>query len=170
MSTVTERRDKATRFFWAVLGAATASSVAGNVTHAVAHAGGRHGVVAALAAVVPPAVLLAATHGLALMIRTSIAGRLYRCALGLTLGLGGCAFVLSFHSLYELAVELAGMPATIAWLWPLAIDLSVAQSMLALLALTTGQRARREAAAEADRRPRKKAPAAQPARVVRLAA
>ena len=161
MSTVTERRDKATRFFWGVLVAATAASVAGNVTHAIVNADEGNMIIAATAAVIPPAVLLAATHALALMVRTSITGNLYRYALSLTLGLGVCAFVLSFNALFELATEQGGMPATIAWLWPLAIDFSVAQSTLALLAITTGKRAQREAAADRPRKrtPVKKAPA-----------
>lgn len=165
MSTVTERRTTATRFFWVVLGTATASSIAGNVTHAITTAERGSVVVAAAAAVVPPVVLLAATHGLALMVRTGIGGGLYRAALALTAALGGCALVLSFHALYELAVDEAGIPAAIAWLWPLAVDLSITQATLALLALTTGHRARREAA-EAERipRPRRRAaPAKRPA-------
>jgi hypothetical protein len=174
VSTVSQRRARAARFFWAVLASATAASVAGNVTNAVAH-GGEHAAVAAVASVVPPVVLLAATHGLSLMVRTNIAGRLYRAALVLTAALGACAFVLSFHSLYRVAVELAGIPSAIAWLWPLAVDLSVAQSTLALLAITTGPRARREAL-EAERppvtaaSPRKRAPRPRPVRVVPEAA
>lgn len=168
MSTVTQRRATAARFFWSVLVAATVSSIAGNVTHAVTNSAAGNVIVAALAAVVPPAVLLAATHGLSLMVRTHIGGPAYRAALVLTLALGGCAFTLSFHSLNEVAVDLAGMPASIAWLWPLAIDLSVAQSTLALLALTTSRRARREVAEE-DRAARKPpAPKARPR--VKLAA
>lgn len=134
----------------------------GNVAHAVYNTNDGGSVyVAALAALVPPAVLLAATHGLAVMVRSQITGKWFSAALTMMAGLGMCALVLSFHALYELAVLQGGMPASIAWLWPLAIDLSVSFSTLALLALTTGKKARREAAA-ATRQPRKRVTASRP--------
>jgi hypothetical protein len=141
-----------------VLIASSSASVLGNVTHAILNPHAGNTVVAAVAAVIPPAVLLAATHGLALMVRSSITGAMYRYALWLLVALSVCAFVLSFDALSELAIHQGGMPRAIAWLWPLAIDVSVAQSTLALLAITTGKSARREAA-EAVRTPRKRAPA-----------
>jgi hypothetical protein len=155
MSTVAERNKAATQFFWRLLALSTAVSIIGNVAHAVFNTGAGNTVVAAMAAVVPPVVLCAAIHGLAVMVRLQITGRYYMAALGLMLGVGMCALVLSFHALYELAVQQAGMPAFIAWLWPLAIDLSVTFSTLALLALTTGKKAR-QAAAVANRAPRKR--------------
>lgn len=150
------RRERATRFFWAVLIAASSASVAGNVAHALLDTNAGNRWVAAIAAVIPPAVLLAATHGLALMVRTSITGTLYRYAVALLVGLAVCAFVLSFNALSELAMTQGGMPQAIAYMWPLAIDFSVAQSTLALLAITTGKRARSEVSA-AERQPRKRA-------------
>lgn len=155
MSTILGRHRSATRFFWGWLGASTATSIAGNVAHAVLNTTGSP-IIAALASVVPPAVLLAATHGLAVMVRTQIAGKLFRYALALLVALAVCAFVLSFNALFGLAIHQGGMPREIAWLWPLAIDLSVALSTLALLTLTTGKRARREAAAGSSA-PRKRA-------------
>jgi Protein of unknown function (DUF2637) len=126
---------RAVRFFWTTLIAASGASVAGNIAHAVlAHPG--HAPIAATAAVVPPAVLLAATHGVALLVRTRTGGAIYWCALVMTVALAGCAFVLSFDALRALALTWAGFSPATAWMWPLAIDLSIAQSTLALLALS----------------------------------
>jgi hypothetical protein len=94
-----------------------------------------HAPIAATAAVVPPAVLLGATHGVALLVRTRTVGATYWCALAMTAALAGCAFVLCFDSLYALAADWAGYRRGVAWLWPLSIDLSIAVSTLALLAL-----------------------------------
>jgi hypothetical protein len=60
-ASVTDAR-RAVRFFWSVLMLATCASVAGNVTHAGWNASDAARVVAALAALVPPMVLLRATH------------------------------------------------------------------------------------------------------------
>ena len=126
----------ATRFFWTVLILATAASVGGNVTHAILKVGsGPMVTVAAAVAMVPPIVLLAATPSVGLLVRTRSAGPIYWSALAMTIGLAGCAFALSFDALWELAVN-AGVRRNIAWLWPLSIDVSIAQSTLALLSLT----------------------------------
>jgi len=139
-------------------------SVAGNVTHAIMTAPRATVVLAAVAAVVPPAVLLGSTHSVALLIKTRRAGASYWCALMMTIGLAGCAFVLSFDALRELAVSL-GFPARRAWLWPVAIDVSIAQSTLALLTLAPPRHAKAR-----DAGPRSVAPqpvdAARPARRV----
>lgn len=166
MSTIAQRQQAATKFFWYWLAGSSAASVVGNVTHALYNTHAGSAAVAALAAVVPPVVLLAATHGLALMVRTQIAGRTFTVALSLMVALGLCALVLSFDALYELAVQQGGMPPMIAWLWPLAIDLSVSFSTLALLALTTGKRARRDAAA-LNRAPRKRITSSRPRAAVK---
>src|ERR1700743_3154484 len=89
---------------------------------------------AAAAAVVPPAVLLGSTHSVALLVRAHRVGLHYWCALAMTFALAGCAFVLSFDALRDLAGAL-GMPPDRAWLWPVAIDVSIANSTLALLSL-----------------------------------
>jgi hypothetical protein len=124
----------AVRFFWTWLIVATGVSVAGNVAHAVLTAPMGTVRLAAAAAVVPPAVLLGSTHSVALLVRAHRVGLPYWCALAMTFALAGCAFVLSFDALRDLAVAL-GMPAGRAWLWPLAIDVSIANSTLALLSL-----------------------------------
>jgi hypothetical protein len=53
----------------------------------------------------------------------------------MTLALAACAFVLSFDALRSLAVTL-GLPDSIAWLWPCAIDVAIAQATLCLLSLS----------------------------------
>ncbi|AOZ64419.1 LamD-like protein [Mycobacterium phage Marcoliusprime] len=128
-------QEAATRFFWAWLIAATVASILGNVTHAVLGAASSP-VIAAAAAIVPPVVLLGATHGVHALVRSRIVGAAYRTALAIVIALAVCAFVLSYEALRELAIVYAGMRPSIAWLWPLAIDLSITGSTVALLALT----------------------------------
>jgi hypothetical protein len=128
-------RRGAVRFFWTWLILATSVSVAGNVAHAVLTAPSGTVRLAAAAAVVPPAVLLGSTHSVALLVRTRRAGLNYWCALAMTIALAGCAFVLSFDALRDLAVALGMLPDR-AWLWPVAIDVSIANSTLSLLSLS----------------------------------
>lgn len=125
----------AVRFFWTWLFLATSVSVAGNVTHAVLTAPPGTARLAGAAAVVPPAVLLGATHSVALLVKTRRIGVIYWCALAMTFALAGCAFVLSFDALRDLTVML-GMPTSRAWLWPVSIDVSIANSTLSLLSLS----------------------------------
>jgi hypothetical protein len=129
------QRRGAARFFWMWLIVATAMSVTGNVVHAVLHATSGIVALAAGAALVPPLVLLAATHSIAVLVRTRAGGLTYWCALLMTLALASCAFVLSFDALRSLAVTL-GLSASIAWLWPCAIDVAIAQATLCLLSLS----------------------------------
>jgi Protein of unknown function (DUF2637) len=131
--------DAAARFFWVWLVTASSMSVAGNVTHAIMTAPRATVALAAAAAVVPPAVLLGSTHSVALLVKTRRAGASYWCALTMTIGLAGCAFVLSFDALRDLAISLGFHPDR-AWLWPVAIDVSIAQSTLALLTLAPHDR------------------------------
>src|ERR1700758_1433804 len=131
--------DAAARFFWIWLGTASSMSLAGNVTHAIMNAPDATVALAAAAAVVPPAVLLGSTHSVALLVKTRRAGASYWFALTMTIGLAGCAFVLSFDALRDLAVSLGFHPDR-AWLWPVAIDVSIAQSTLALLTLVPRDR------------------------------
>jgi membrane protein implicated in regulation of membrane protease activity len=84
--------------------------------------------------------LLGATHSVALLVRThASSGFTYWCALSMTLALALCAFVLSFDALSALAIT-AGIDREIAWLWPLVIDVSIAQATMALLSLTLRRR------------------------------
>jgi hypothetical protein len=134
-SHVLRERRGAARFFWLWLIVATSMSVTGNVAHAVLHAPASAVALAAGAALVPPVVLLAATHSVALLVRTRAGGVTYWCALVMTLALAACAFVLSFDALRSLAITL-GLPGSIAWLWPCAIDVAIAQATLCLLSLS----------------------------------
>ena len=115
--------------------AAASSSIAGNVAHALMNATAGSPAVAAAAAVVAPAVLLGSTHGVALLVRARTAGWAYWCTLAVTVALAGCAFGLSFDALRDLARRWAGYSDWASVLWPLSIDLSIAVSTLALLAL-----------------------------------
>lgn len=126
-------------FFWCWLGAASAASVVGNVTHAVLSAPPSP-IIAAGAAIVPPAIQLCATHGVGVLVRSKSSGAAYRATLVLTVALAVCAFILSFGALRDLAEHWAGYPPAVAWLWPIAIDLSVALSTLALLTLGSAGR------------------------------
>ena len=132
---MTRQRRGAARFFWLWLIVATAMSVTGNVAHALLHAQAGTVALAAGAALVPPLVLLAALHSVAVLVRTRAGGLTYWSALTMTLALASCAFVLSFDALRSLAVTL-GLPETIAWLWPCAIDVAIAQATLCLLSLS----------------------------------
>jgi hypothetical protein len=132
---VMRERRGAARFFWTWLIIAASMSVTGNVAHAVLHAPVGTIALAAGAALVPPVVLLAATHSVALLVRTRAGGITYWCALAMTLVLAVCAFVLSFDALRSLAITL-GLPDSIAWLWPCAIDVAIAQATLCLLSLS----------------------------------
>jgi Protein of unknown function (DUF2637) len=124
----------ATRFFWGWLLIATTMSVTGNVAHAVLNASSSTVWVAAGAALVPPAVLLASTHSVALLVRTRTSGLTYWTALLMTAALSVGAFVLSFAALRSLAVTL-GWPPAIAWLLPCVIDVAIAQATICLLSL-----------------------------------
>jgi hypothetical protein len=77
-------------------------------------------------------------------VRTRAGGFTYWSALLMTLALAACAFVLSFEALRSLAVTL-GLPRSIAWLWPCAIDVAIAQATLCLLSLSRRQPSTRTA-------------------------
>lgn len=139
--TPTNPQDAATRFFWAWLIGATAASSLGNVVHALLNTSAGSPVIAAAVAIVPPVVLLGATHGVHTLVRSRIVGAAYWVALAITVALGLCAFVLSFEALRDLATVAGGMRPGVAWLWPLTLDLSITGSTIALLALTGAQRA-----------------------------
>jgi hypothetical protein len=83
---------------------------------------------------VPPIVLLASTHSVAVLVRIRAAGFTSWCPLLITLALASCAFVVSFDALRSLLITL-GLPESIAWLWPRAIDVAIAQATLCLLSV-----------------------------------
>lgn len=125
---------RAHTFFWAVLVAAAAVSIIGNATQAILH-GSAVPVVAAAVAVIPPLALLAAVHGVSVLVRADTGARAtHIVATAMTALIAAGAFWLSFTALRSLAVT-AGVPGKEAWLWPLIIEGSMAQSTVALLAL-----------------------------------
>lgn len=125
---------RATRFFWTWLAGATAVSLIGNVAHAWLTASEGTRWLAASVAAVPPTVLLASVHGIAVLAKTSASGRVYRAAVAATTGLALGAFLLSFVALRDLAV-LAHIPAPLAFVLPLVIDLAIGVATLALVAV-----------------------------------
>lgn len=124
---------RAIRFFWWFLGVATLVSLAGNISYAVLpqlsltaiHIG---------AAAVPPIVLLAAVHGVALAVRAGTSGAIYRCAISAVGVIGVGAFALSFIALRDLMLAI-GYSQAIAWIFPAIIDTAVAVATLMLVAL-----------------------------------
>jgi hypothetical protein len=79
-------------------------------------------------------VLLAAVHGIAVLVKANATGAVYRTAVAATAALAGGAFVMSFVALRDLAV-LAGTPPALAAIMPIVIDLAVAVSTIALVAV-----------------------------------
>jgi hypothetical protein len=74
-------------------------------------------------------------RGLSLLVRSGRRSKVTsRLALMMTAFHAVVAFALSFEALQDLAVR-SGIPKMLAWLWPLIIDVSIAQATLALLAL-----------------------------------
>ncbi|WP_225732447.1 MULTISPECIES: DUF2637 domain-containing protein [unclassified Nocardia] len=121
-------------FFWLVLATAATVSITGNATYAVLHAQGAPTVAAAVA-IVPPVALLAAVHGVTILMRAHARAHItHLLASCMTVLIAAGAFWLSFTALRALAV-LAGIPEREAWLWPLIIEGSMAQATVALLAL-----------------------------------
>src|SRR5262249_25030898 len=84
---------------------------------------------------------LGSTHAAALLVKARRAGWVYVGALVMTVIVAGCAFLLSFEALRDLAVLLGWPHDWRAWLFPLAIDVSIAQATFGLLAVTPLRRA-----------------------------
>jgi hypothetical protein len=124
---------RAVGFFWCLLIGATTVSLIGNVVHAVLPY--MPAVVVQIgAAAVPPVVLLAALHGIALAVRAGASGRIYFLAVGAVAVIGLGAFAMSFLTLTNLA-QAIGYSSTTAWIFPAIIDTAVAVSTLMLVAL-----------------------------------
>ncbi|MFF0532791.1 DUF2637 domain-containing protein [Nocardia amikacinitolerans] len=127
-------KSRAHGFFWSVLTAAATVSITGNATQALLHDTALP-LVAAAVAIIPPLALLAAVHGVTVLARAHTATRATRwVATAMTVLIATGAFWLSFTALRSLAIT-AGVPPGEAWLWPLIIEGSMAQSTVALLAL-----------------------------------
>jgi hypothetical protein len=124
---------RAVRFFWGLLFGATAVSLLGNIAHAVLPYI-PHVLIQIGAAAVPPIVLLAAVHGIALAVRAGASGWVYYCAIGAVAVIGVGAFAVSFLALRDLMLVIGYSPAT-AWIFPMIIDTTVAVSTTMLVAL-----------------------------------
>jgi hypothetical protein len=147
--TLQDERIAATRFFWWWLIGSAATSMLGNIAHALLNARWDQwwlAALAALAALIPPAGAMAATHAVAMLVRIRVGGLVFWIALLGTLGLAGCAFKVSFDALSSLA-RTVGMSRDDAFLWPISIDLAIAISTLCLLAMSHGRRKAEERAA-----------------------
>lgn len=125
----------ALRFFWGWLLVSSGVSIAGNAAHAVMNAEAGTAVVAAAVAVVPPAVLLAATHGVAMLVKLGRTSASLAAAVFLTLGLGVIAFILSFDALASLAL-VADIRPSRAWMWPAAVDGGITLATVAIFGLS----------------------------------
>ncbi|WP_280379827.1 DUF2637 domain-containing protein [Nocardia wallacei] len=136
----TAEETAAIRFFWGELLLVAAMSIAGNIVHAWINAPtGKHWV-AAFVASFPPVALLAATHGVGLLVRAQNKARLaYWAVVALTAAIAGVAFRLSFDALRELSTQV-GMSEHLAWLFPLIIDGAIGQATIALLVLARTDR------------------------------
>lgn len=131
--TTQKDHDHAVRFFWGLLIGATTVSLLGNVAHAVLPYLPRV-VIQVGAAAVPPLVLLAAVHGIAVAVRAGVSGTVYRCAVSAVAVIGVGAFTVSFLALRDLMLMI-GYGAQTAWIFPAIIDTAVAVSTLMLVAL-----------------------------------
>ncbi|MFD3707446.1 DUF2637 domain-containing protein [Nocardia sp. NPDC058658] len=128
------RTTRAHVFFWVELVIAAGVSVAGNATHVLLH-GTTLPAVAVVVAIIPPLALLSAVEGVQVLGGAGAGSSLARgCATTLTVMIAAAAFWLSFTALRALAIA-AGVPASDAWLWPLIVEGSMAQSSIALLSI-----------------------------------
>lgn len=133
-------RASARRFCWAWLLFAMVASVGGNYLHSWMTAPAEVRVGAAIAAIVPPMVLLGATHLITLLISTRRSN--YRAidlfvlilVIIAAIGVAYFAFTISFYSLRDLMI-LFGQEPDVAWRWPVAVDLSLVVSSTALMSL-----------------------------------
>ncbi|WP_328410979.1 DUF2637 domain-containing protein [Nocardia sp. NBC_00403] len=140
----TREEVSAVRFFWGELLLVAAMSIGGNIVHAWMNAPEDKKVVAAVVASFPPIALLAATHGVGLLVRAQRKAKLaYWAVVALTAAIAGIAFRLSFDALKELSIQV-GMSEHLAWLFPLIVDGAIGQATVALLVLARTDRTETE--------------------------
>lgn len=131
----TKEETSAVRFFWAELLLVAAMSIAGNIIHAWINAPEGKQEIAAFFASFPPIALLAATHGVGLLVKAKNGAKFaYWSVVALTAGIAVVAFRLSFDALKELGVQV-GMSEHLAFLMPIIIDGAIGQATIALLVL-----------------------------------
>ncbi|AXH67070.1 membrane protein [Mycobacterium phage Thyatira] len=140
MTAHTDARASAVRYFRGWLAAAVATSILGNVAHALLSDAGSPTIAAAIAFLLPLG-LLGSTHGVHKLVAAGIVGRAYTAALWISVATVVAAFALSFVALAELAAQWAGIPVFIAWLVPVFVDLSITGCTVALFALSDAARA-----------------------------
>ncbi|WP_216917825.1 DUF2637 domain-containing protein [Nocardia noduli] len=149
----TREETSAIRFFWGELLLVAAMSIAGNIVHAWLNAPAGKEWVAAFVASFPPIALLAATHGVGLLVRAQNKARLaYWAVVGLTAAIAAIAFRLSFDALRELSIQV-GMSEHLAFLFPLIIDGAIGQATVALLVLARTDRTDPEPVVRTDPEP-----------------
>ncbi|SKK91669.1 Protein of uncharacterised function (DUF2637) [Mycobacteroides abscessus subsp. massiliense] len=131
-----ERR-RARLYFRVVLALATATSIAGNGAHAwVSETIDVPRQLAVAVAVAPPVILMLSIEGLAILVRNLRTFNFVAwVALTMTAVIAVGAFVLSFESLRDLAIR-SGISIGLAFLWPAIVDVTIAQSTIALVVLT----------------------------------
>ncbi|QVI22902.1 DUF2637 domain-containing protein [Nocardia tengchongensis] len=135
-----EAEAAAVRFFWGELILMALMSIGGNTVHAVLNAPPGLAVVAGFVAMFPPVALLAATHGVGLLVRARANATLaYWFVVVLTSAIALIAFRLSFDALRALAIQV-GMAHQLAALVPLIIDGAIGQATIALLVLARSPR------------------------------
>jgi hypothetical protein len=136
-----EVRRRAGAFFLGWLILAASMSLAGNVGHALLIAPAETRWLAAAASLVPPIVLLAATHSASWLVRAKSSGWVFWVALILNAGVVLGSFALSFNALRSLAV-MVGIRESMSWIWPAVIDIAIAHATVCLLSLTRIKRGR----------------------------
>ncbi|NOQ62321.1 DUF2637 domain-containing protein [Mycolicibacterium fortuitum] len=131
-----ERR-RARLYFRIVLALATATSIAGNGAHAwVSETIDVPRQLAVAVAVAPPVILMLSIEGVAILVRNLRSFNFVAwVALIMTALIAVGAFVLSFESLRDLAIR-SGISIGLAFLWPAIVDVTIAQSTIALVVLT----------------------------------
>jgi hypothetical protein len=136
-----KNRNDARRFFWLLLILATATSLYGNIAHAVGGGGGTflNGVIAACIA---PVFLMALVHGIAHLARNTASGWAYGLVIASVGSVAAFAFAQSFGALTAFA---RASHVLAPGLTPLIVDATIGVSTFALVAL--GERPTRRARA-----------------------
>lgn len=117
---------------------AASVSIAANIGHALFMAPEGLTVWAAIASIFPPVFVVGSTHVAVILAKKRRFGIQFFFVLLQTVALAACAFRLSYHSISDLAIML-GTPAGLAGLWPIALDISMVNSTLALFMVTRPQ-------------------------------
>ncbi|ADL71426.1 hypothetical protein CRIMD_80 [Mycobacterium phage CrimD] len=140
MSAAVSPRESAQTYFRGWLAAGVVTSILGNAAHAALDPDAGSKAIAVAVAVLLPLGILGSTHGVHKLVAAGIVGRAYTAALSISVTVVAAAFLLSFFSLAELAVDWAGISVWLCWLVPVFIDLSIAGCTVALFALSGAER------------------------------